>query len=190
MRHTTAIAVLGFFLFTNFGCDQQNDPNASLRPTSSRDRAERRAFAGAPPVIPHPPLSGKCTTCHTPTGGKLVTDIGIAPANPHTQTPGMSEQSRCKQCHIFHSADEIFVASEFTLWTGLPNVGVRAHAKAPPTVPHEHFMREDCAACHSGTAARLEILCRHAERLRCEQCHVQQDDSATDGVLFTAIDEE
>jgi hypothetical protein len=33
-------------------------------------------------------------------------------------------------------------------------------------------MRENCAACHTGPAAREEIRTTHPERIRCRQCHV------------------
>jgi cytochrome c-type protein NapB len=33
-------------------------------------------------------------------------------------------------------------------------------------------MRENCAACHTGPAAREEIRTSHPERTRCRQCHV------------------
>jgi cytochrome c-type protein NapB len=34
-------------------------------------------------------------------------------------------------------------------------------------------MRENCAACHAGPAAREEIRTSHPERTRCRQCHVE-----------------
>ena len=155
-------------------CEQQPESNqVSAKPLHIR--ALRRAFPGAPPVIPHPPLSGTCNSCHTPVGGRVVPEIGIAPANPHTQTPGMSEQSRCKQCHIFKQSDGTFVASDFMAAQPFRLRGDRSHVKAPPTVPHPGFMYEDCNACHTGAGARPEIACDHAERLRCRQCHIAGD---------------
>ena len=50
--------------------------------------------------------------------------------------------------------------------------GPRLNPLAPPTIPHKTFMRENCTACHSGTAAREEIRTPHPERQRCRQCHV------------------
>jgi cytochrome c-type protein NapB len=141
-------------------------------PASLAVRAERRAFTGAPPVIPHPPLTGTCVTCHTPEGGKVTPGVGVAPANPHTRTPGIAATARCRQCHVFRQMEDVFVASEFA---GLRQDGIRrerAHALAPPMMPHAHFMREDCLACHGGGGARPEIRCTHPERARCAQCHV------------------
>ena len=107
----------------------------------------------------------------------------MAPANPHTHTPGMSETSRCKQCHVFRVEEDLFAESEFVAWTGRSRVANQAHSAAPQTVPHAHFMREDCAACHSGAAARPDVVCKHSERLRCLQCHVGQDDAVTETVF-------
>jgi nitrate reductase cytochrome c-type subunit len=50
--------------------------------------------------------------------------------------------------------------------------GDRLYAHAPPVIPHGVFMREACAACHEGVAARSEIRCTHPERVNCLQCHV------------------
>ena len=50
--------------------------------------------------------------------------------------------------------------------------GLRLHDRAPPTIPHKTFMRENCVACHAGPAAREEIRTSHPERRRCRQCHV------------------
>lgn len=153
------------------GCSPSSD-ETPMKPVSASKRAERRSFPGAPPVIPHPPLSGKCVTCHTPTGSSRP-PLGFAPANPHTKTPGMSNESRCKQCHVFQATQEVFVASTFEPLRIESVQGPKAHSLAPPTVPHHHFMREDCAACHTGPASRPEIRCTHAERARCVQCHVR-----------------
>jgi hypothetical protein len=154
------------------GCGER--PTAEVAPASLAARAERRAFPGAPPVIPHPPLSGACSSCHTAEGGRVVPAVGIAPANPHTQTPGLSDQARCKQCHVFRQTDAVFAQSEFAAETPAGRSGERAYSGAPPTIPHPHFMREDCRACHDGAAARPEIFCRHGQRVRCLQCHVHQ----------------
>ena len=154
------------------GCSSFSD-ETPMRPASAAKRAERRLFSGAPPVIPHPPLSGKCVTCHTPTGSARP-PLGFAPANPHTKTLGMSDESRCKQCHVFQTTQETFVASTFEPLVSSGVHGSRAHRLAPPTIPHHRFMREDCVACHTGPASRPEIRCSHADRARCVQCHVDR----------------
>jgi cytochrome c-type protein NapB len=158
-------------------------PETATAPASLAVRAERRAFRGAPPVIPHPPLTGTCVTCHTPEGGKITPGIGVAPANPHTKTQGIGAAARCRQCHVFRQTEKVFVDSEFA---GLRRDGVRgerAHALAPPMMPHSFFMREDCLACHGGGGARPEIRCTHPERARCAQCHV----GVVEGGEFEAV---
>ena len=165
------------------GCDSADSSATNIHPQSVTVRASRRAFAGAPPVIPHPPLTGTCNSCHTPDGGRVVPSVGIAPANPHTQTPGMSIDSRCKQCHVFDHSDDMFVDSEFVALSASRPKADQAHSSAPPVNPHNLFMREDCNACHAGPAARPEIQCRHSERLRCQQCHVRQTDRPQEDVF-------
>lgn len=164
------VATLSMF---GVGCSHETSDGAS--PASWTERVSRRAFAGAPPVIPHPPLTGQCADCHTPAGGRVIPDIGIAPANPHTLTAGMSAESRCRQCHVFQQSEEVFVDNEFSGLHFDDYTGDRATASAPPIVPHFAFMREDCRACHCGPAARPEIVCNHADRVRCQQCHAQGD---------------
>lgn len=166
------------------GCGSAVEEPAAPQPQSMQVRAQRRAFMGAPPIIPHPPLSGTCINCHTPVGGKVVPEIGLAPANPHTHTFGMSKSSRCKQCHVFKQDNNLFVESEFVAISPARHATKRAHATTPPVVPHGHFMRENCNACHSGAAARPEITCRHSDRLRCQQCHINQEGPTETEVLM------
>lgn len=144
-----------------------------LVPASLAARAERRAFPGAPPVIPHPPQSSDCVACHAETA-REVPRLGIAPGNPHLKTAGMSAASRCRQCHVFQVASDLFAASEFPENRRAMRKGGRAHIQAPPTIPHALFMREDCQSCHNGAAAPSEIRCSHAERMNCRQCHAAQ----------------
>ncbi len=139
-------------------------------PTASALRAERRAYDGAPPIIPHPPLGGTCTNCHAEQA-RILPGVGVAPPNPHLHTPGLSSVARCQQCHVFKNADTVFVASSFQPLRQEHRRGDRLYPGAPPTVPHALFMREDCNACHDGPTARPEIRCSHPERLHCLQCH-------------------
>lgn len=150
-----------------------SESNAEAAPSSHAERALRRLYVGAPPVIPHPPLTGQCVTCHTPEGS-FKPPLGFAPANPHTKTPGMSAESRCRQCHVFRFTNDEFVINEFENATLTRTHGSKAHPTAPPTIPHGLNMRGDCNACHSGPSARPEIVCRHPERARCTQCHVPE----------------
>ena len=184
MRHHLTLIGSALMLATwAVGCDSADSSATNVQPQSSAVRASRRAFAGAPPVIPHPPLTGTCNSCHTPDGGRVVPSVGIAPANPHTHTPGLSADSRCKQCHVFNQTDDMFVDTEFVALSASRPQADRAHSFAPPVNPHNLFMREDCNACHAGPAAQPEIQCRHSERRRCQQCHIQQTDQTRDDVF-------
>jgi len=141
------------------------------RKTAAVLRAERRAYDGAPPVIPHRPFGAACVACHTGRGMN-VPDVGFAPPLPHAKTAGMSLSSRCTQCHVFRNTDDLFVKNTFTGLRQDLRHGRRLNALAPPVLPHPVFMRENCLACHSGPAAREEIRTDHPERVRCLQCHV------------------
>jgi cytochrome c-type protein NapB len=154
-----------------FGCDSLRSSGRSLKLTPSLVRAERRLYDGAPPVIPHRPINIDCTECHTTTG-KEAPPLGFAPANPHAETSGISGTRYCQQCHVFRRQDELFRENDFAGLAQRFEPADRLYAGAPPVIPHRVFMRENCAACHSGPVARPEILCRHIERTNCRQCHV------------------
>lgn len=139
--------------------------------TAALLRAERRLYDGAPPVVPHGPFGTPCASCHT-TEGVAVEGVGFAPPSPHELTKGMSATSRCEQCHPFAVADDVFAENEFEGLRQDLRKGRRLNPLAPPVMPHGTLMRENCAACHTGPAAREEIRCPHPERARCRQCHV------------------
>lgn len=151
--------------------------------TAAASRAERRAYDGSPPVIPHPPFGSPCISCHN-REGVSVPDIGFAPPSPHEITAGLSAMSRCRQCHvfqetvfqdtIFQEAEAVFRANSFSGLRQDLRHGERLYGDAPPVMPHPVFMRENCTACHSGPAAREEIRTSHPERVRCQQCHVER----------------
>ena len=75
--------------------------------TSAAQRALRRAYDGAPAVIPHPTFSANCLECHSSVG-VAVPGIGFAPPSPHGDTTGMSAVSRCRQCHAEQRATSEF----------------------------------------------------------------------------------
>ena len=139
--------------------------------TAAATRALRRAFDGAPPVVPHERFEADCLSCH---GAKSVEvpGLGFSPPMPHAATPGLSALSRCTQCHVFRSTDDVFVANAFVGLAQDLRRGERATTGAPPVMPHPVFMRENCLACHTGPAAREEIRTTHPERDNCAQCHV------------------
>lgn len=173
-----SVALIVLFVISFVGCHRLA-PNETasdlpaLTKTSSAVRAERRLYDGAPPVIPHPPLNITCIECHTDTG-KPSPPLGFAPANPHAGTKGVGGLSNCQQCHVFIREHSNFQDGG-NGFVGLPErftLADRLYAGAPPVIPHRIFMRENCTSCHGGPAARPEILCEHADRANCRQCHV------------------
>lgn len=148
--------------------------------SSGSVRAARRLYDGAPPVIPHAAFGASCSTCHDKQG-LAVEGVGYAPASPHDDTGNAAATTRCRQCHVFVLDEGLFVKSTFE---GLPQdlrPGSRLYPGAPPTIPHQILMRENCAACHTGPGARAEIVTSHPERTRCRQCHVPV--TTRDGIL-------
>jgi cytochrome c-type protein NapB len=154
------------------GCRRSEPPPRPTPVTPASVRAERRAYEGAPPVIPHGPLGPSCTVCHADTA-RDVPGVGLAPPNPHRKTPGLSDAARCQQCHVFQATREVLVANQFRPRLQDLRRGERLYAGAPPVVPHGLFLREDCVACHAGPAGRPEIRCSHPERVNCLQCHAR-----------------
>ncbi|TAH36421.1 MAG: hypothetical protein EYC70_11525 [Planctomycetota bacterium] len=146
-------------------------PPPGPQKTAAAQRAERRLFDGAPPVIPHQSFGVACISCHNERGLE-VAGVGFAPPSPHADTRGMSAISRCTQCHVFRATEALFGANDFDGLRQDLRRGARLYGGAPPVIPHQVFMRENCRACHSGPAAREEVRCSHPERARCVQCHV------------------
>lgn len=176
MRRSAMVAAL-VLTAVLAGCSRSTDDSTTVQVTPTVERAERRAFDGAPPVVPHKPLKADCITCHT-VSGKQVPQMGFAPANPHSNTTMTGSTQNCRQCHVFRWTDEEFVESMFV---GIPQTitkGSRAYPGAPPMIPHSELMRQNCLACHAGPSARKEIVCSHTTRTNCQQCH-----------LFKATDE-
>lgn len=128
-----------------------------------------RAFLGAPPPNPHAFTAERdgvqCLACHARENRIEKRQQAIAPV-PH------AEFTQCQQCHVNGSGlgVEEFRANDFV---GLdePGKGTRAHAMAPPTVPHKTFMRDNCLSCH-GPAGKQRIATPHPARSQCQQCHV------------------
>jgi cytochrome c-type protein NapB len=162
-------------LIAAVGCggDQVPVPGRAGATKSTADvRAERRAYDGAPPTIPHASFGMRCEACHN-AAGQSVAGVGFAPASPHVDTERAGGTTRCRQCHVFVVTDRMFVASRFEGVEQAPYLnGGRATPGAPPTIPHRTLMRENCVACHAGPGAREDIRTSHPERWRCQQCHV------------------
>ncbi|HEX6201195.1 MAG TPA: cytochrome c3 family protein, partial [Thermoanaerobaculia bacterium] len=144
--------------------------------SSAAERADRRLYDGAPPVVPHGEIGIACIECHD-REGVAVAGLGFAPPSPHSGTPGLSGAANCRQCHVDGSGArsiEPFVANAFAGLRQDLRSGARLSPLAPPVIPHAVFLRGDCLACHAGPAAREEIRTSHPERARCRQCHVEQ----------------
>jgi len=150
------------------------------------ERAARRAFDGAPPVVPHPitqDSSATCLACHGP--GLAVKDK-VASKISHAQ------YSSCTQCHVPSGGIEL-PTSELTLLAPIaanqfvsatpPLKGSRAWPLAPPTIPHSTLMRSDCLSCH-GPRGLFGLRTPHPDRQSCVQCHAS--DAGLDQHIFSS----
>jgi len=177
LRALLAVAVLALGATACAPADAGQSVEVPGQPGRSKsaaaERATRRAYDGAPPVVPHAPFGAACTSCHTAQGIE-VEGLGFAPPSPHAETAGLGLTARCQQCHVLRSTDALFVESGFAGLRQDLRRGRRLNPLAPPVIPHPGFMRENCSACHDGPAAREEIRTPHPERTRCGQCHVEQ----------------
>lgn len=135
-------------------------------------RATRRAYAGAPPTIPHPVKEHgdfSCLACHR----EGVTINGrLAPPMSH------EEKSQCTQCHVVSqppmpgARTDSYLLSTENSFVGLPEAhdGERAWPGAPATIPHSTQMRTNCMSCH-GLNGRQGMRSSHPWRQNCMQCH-------------------
>lgn len=145
-------------------------PTAAAKNTALNARKQRRAYDGAPPVIPHEVDalgSDACLSCHGE--GVMVGDL-IAPPLSH------EPYSQCVQCHAPTSNDVSTppkpAVNSFT-GAGRVGPGSRAWPGAPPTIPHTLQMRSNCVGCH-GHAGDPGLRTSHPERRSCQQCHVSE----------------
>ena len=150
----------------------KQEATAPARPGSRTLKAfyERRAYAGAPPVIPHRLLNpsawggASCLSCHRD-GGYTPEFKAMTPVTPHP------ELAACVQCHVpQQEAAGLFRGSTFTRMQA-PEINGSALPGSPPPIPHDLQMRSNCLACHAGPAAVNELRIDHPERVNCRQCH-------------------
>lgn len=170
----TCLIALLLAVAASSGCDRRETATVRGREVvvaSASERAARRLYDGAPPVIPHAPFAMRCMSCHGDYG-MAVAGLGVAPPSPHGDTPGLSAGSRCAQCHVFVKTDGLFRPNGYRAMEREAQGGDRLYPGAPPRLPHRLFMRESCPSCHAGPAARSTIRTTHPERTRCLQCHV------------------
>jgi cytochrome c-type protein NapB len=144
-------------------------PNEKDKLRSLSTRAARRAFNGAPPVIPHPverTNDAACYACHGE-GAR----VGDRVANRMSHGPLVN----CLQCHTapppkpFAHLDA--VAANTFVGLAAPISGQRAFPGAPPVIPHSTWMRERCLSCHGGEAGWPGLEVTHRWRTNCTQCH-------------------
>jgi len=138
------------------------------------ERAARRAFDGAPPVVPHPiaqDSSAVCLACHGP---------GLAIKDKTASKMSHAQYSSCTQCHVpaggmglptTESALLALLAANEFVSLAPPRKGSRAWPQAPPTIPHGTLMRSDCLSCH-GSNGLFGLRTPHPDRQSCVQCHV------------------
>lgn len=132
-------------------------------------RAEHRAYDGAPPTIPHAidqRGAPSCLVCHQ--DGARVGER-VAPAMSHPLL------SSCTQCHVVEADPRPLpqrTPPPVNEFSGLPSSGSgpRAWLGAPPQMPHGTAMRERCISCH-GPAGQPGLRTSHPERDNCLQCH-------------------
>ena len=138
-------------------------------------RDTRRAYAGAPPTVPHPidqHSSASCLACHG-----QPTRVGRIDV-PQLSHPAYTN---CIQCHAPAGGPGPALASPHpsqatpilaNTFAGLPAPagGTRAYAAAPPTMPHTTAMRQNCITCHGPGGSSL-VKTTHPQRQNCLQCH-------------------
>ena len=130
----------------------------------------RRAYPGAPPVIPHPVDEGDafgkaCLACHG-SGGWVPRFEAFAPVTPHP------DFISCRQCHVPQTPAPT-VRGSISGWQQIspPPLHGSAMLGSPPPIPHALQMRENCRACHGGPGAVAELRTTHPQRVTCRQCH-------------------
>ena len=157
---------------------------AALPSESVEQRLVRRAYDGAPPVIPHPVeqvSAASCLACHGE--GKIIKDR-VAARISH------AHYSNCTQCHVpsvgagpplQDLALEPLAGNSFS---GLSTFGkgARAYEGAPPTIPHPTAMRGDCMSCH-GPQGAAALRTSHPWRQSCTQCHLPSAELDQRGLL-------
>ncbi len=144
---------------------------------------KRRAYPGAPPIIPHPTeeaysMGGKdCLQCHQ-NGGYVDEYKAFAPITPHT------DFINCKQCHVPVKSTGLFKANNWNKMEA-PETNQQALFGSPPIIPHSLEMRNDCLACHGGPSAPKEIRVTHPTRVNCRQCHALNVSSKNTTKIWT-----
>lgn len=142
-------------------------PDPLARAAALASRAERRAYDGAPPVIPHAVdarHANACLACH---GEGLTVADAVARKIPHPIW------MQCTQCHVERENrmfGDIVLAENTFVGFMAADFAHRATPGAPPVTPHSISTRQDCVSCH-GPKGELGLRTSHPERQNCLQCH-------------------
>ncbi len=144
-------------------------PSEAEKLRSLATRASRRAYNGAPPVIPHAVERTNDAACYACHGEGARVGDRVANRMSH----GLLVN--CMQCHA-GPPPQPFAQLEVpaaTTFVGLPapTSGQRAFDGAPPVIPHSTWMRERCLSCHGGIAGWPGLEVTHRWRTNCRQCH-------------------
>ncbi|MCG8473931.1 MAG: hypothetical protein MI784_00375 [Cytophagales bacterium] len=164
----------GVFRRDELALDYLNMPDDPMHQRSLYAYYKTRAYHGAPPIISHPIEVGdgniggkKCLQCHD-NGGFVAKLNAYAPVTPHP------EMLNCRQCHLPQNVKGLF---KLTDWenNAIPNLEKPPIPHAPVVMPHGLQFKENCLACHAGSAAPKEIRTPHPQWSNCRQCHVEND---------------
>ena len=146
----------------------------------------RRAFPGAPPVIPHRVEDAQtggtaCLACHAD-GGFTPRFGAYAPVVPHP------DLESCRQCHVPQVTQSVFRATAWTTIAPPVRSPVARPVRSPP-IPHGLEMGENCLACHGGPGAAAAIRTSHPTRENCLQCHVPASTPGVGGATASSTTE-
>ena len=149
-----------------------DNPRPGAKVRNLEQYYSRRAYSGAPPIIPHAVandgvIGDACLSCHQD-GGFVPEYNAYTPITPHP------EKENCRQCHVPQIVETLFVQTEWVM-PELPRRGRQVIPGGPLQMPHSLHLRDNCKACHVGPQAVVEIRSSHPERENCQQCHVPQE---------------
>lgn len=150
-----------------------DNPRPGAKVRTLEEYYSRRAYPGAPPIIPHEVaddgvMAADCLSCHK--------DGGFVPEyNAYTPITGHPEYENCRQCHVPQTVETLFVQTEWQVPEPAKR-GRQAIPGGPLQIPHSLHFRANCKVCHVGPQTVVEIRSSHPERENCQQCHVPQED--------------
>ncbi len=172
-------------------------PRRNANPRTLHTFRVRRAYPGAPPIVPHgltllEARTNACNNCHA-RGGYSPRFGAYVPVTPHPEMgsclqchaaddatvgvtlPTYDPNTICRQCH---DPDALRPARMPMGWqvAPWPRPVARTGNGPPPTIPHDLHLRSNCVACHAGPGAVAELRTDHPARSNCRQCHVLADE--------------